>query len=47
MWEAGIWDSLKVVQTYLKDAISIAGLIMSTECIAVRRKEYTRIFSII
>ncbi len=42
MWDAGVWDSLKVVQTYIKDAISIAGLVMSTECIAVRRKGYKR-----
>ena len=42
MWDAGIWDSLKVVQTYIKDAISIAGLVMSIECIAVRKKDYKR-----
>ncbi len=46
MWAAGIWDSLKVVQTYLKDAISIAGLVMSTECIAVRKKSYTRMLRV-
>ena len=42
MHEAGIWDSLKVIQTYLKDSVSIASLVTSVECIAVRKKEYTR-----
>lgn len=40
MIEAGIIDPTKVVITALKDAVSIAGLILTTECIMVEENEF-------
>lgn len=40
MIEAGILDPTKVVITALKDAASIAGLILTTECIMVEENEF-------
>lgn len=40
MIEAGIIDPTKVVISALKDAVSIAGLILTTECIMVEENEF-------
>jgi chaperonin GroEL len=40
MIEAGIIDPTKVVITALKDAVSISGLILTTECIMVEENEF-------
>jgi chaperonin GroEL (HSP60 family) len=40
MVNAGIVDSLKVVQTYLSDSVSLSGMILSTECLVVKEKSY-------
>jgi len=36
----GVVDSFKVVQTYLKDSVSLSGLILATECMIVKEKNY-------
>jgi chaperonin GroEL (HSP60 family) len=41
MVEEGILDSRLVVQTYLQDAVTLAGLLLTTEVLVVRQKEYT------
>ena len=40
MMEEGIIDSFKVVKTYLSDAVSLAGLILATEVLVVKQKNY-------
>ena len=39
MIEAGIIDPTKVTRTALQNAASIAGLLLTTECVVVERKE--------
>lgn len=39
MFKAGIVDPTKVVRTALQDAASIAGLLITTECAIVEKKE--------
>jgi len=41
MIEVGIVDSLQVVQTYLQDAVSLSGMLLTTECLVVKEKKYT------
>jgi len=41
MIEMGIVDSLQVVQTYLQDSISLAGMLLTTECLVVKDRQYT------
>ena len=38
MVEEGIVDSLQVVQTYLQDSVSLAGMLLTTECLVVKEK---------
>ena len=38
--DAGVIDSQMVVQTYLQDAVSLAGLLLTTECLVVKEKSY-------
>lgn len=38
--EDGVVDSLQVVQTYLQDAVSLAGMLVTTECLVVKEKNY-------
>ena len=40
MVEEGIVDSLQVVQTYLSDAVSLAGMLLTTETLIVKEKDY-------
>ena len=41
MMDSGIIDSLNVIKVILEDAISLAGMIITTECILVKEKNYT------
>lgn len=41
MVEAGIVDSLLVVQTYLQDAVTLAGMLLTTEAVIYKEKAYT------
>jgi chaperonin GroEL len=40
MMDRGIYDSFSVVRTVLEDAVSLAGMIVTTECILVKEKDY-------
>ncbi len=40
MVEEGVVDSLQVVQTYLQDSVSLAGMLLTTECLVVKEKNY-------
>ena len=40
MVETGVVDSLQVVQTYLQDSVSLAGMLLTTECLVVKEKNY-------
>ena len=40
MVEEGIVDSQQVVQTYLQDAVTLSGMVLSTECLVVKEKNY-------
>ena len=41
MMDAGIIDSLNVIKVILQDAISLAGMVITTECIVIKEKNYT------
>lgn len=41
MVESGIVDSLLVVQTYLQDAVTLSGMLLTTEAIVYKEKAYT------
>lgn len=41
MMDSGIYDSFNVIKVILEDAISLAGMIITTECILVKEKSYT------
>lgn len=38
--DSGIVDSFTVVQTYLTDAVSLSGMLLTTEALVVRDKSY-------
>jgi chaperonin GroEL len=40
MMDRGIYDSLNVVKVILEDSVSLAGMVVSTECILVKEKSY-------
>ena len=40
MMDEGIYDSLNVVKVVLEDAVSLASMIITTECILVKEKGY-------
>lgn len=40
MMDAGIYDSYNVIKVILEDAVSLAGMIITTECILVKEKSY-------
>lgn len=40
MIEEGVVDSQQVVQTYVQDAVTLAGMLLTTECLVVRTKSY-------
>ena len=41
MMEAGIYDSLNVIKVILEDSVSLASMVITTECILVKQKSYT------
>ena len=40
MIDRGIYDSYSVVKVLLEDSVSLAGMIVTTECILVKQKSY-------
>lgn len=40
MMDRGIYDSFNVIKVLLEDSVSLAGMVMSTECILVKEKSY-------
>jgi len=40
MMDEGIIDSFNVVKVILEDSVSLAGMVMTTECILVKEKNY-------
>ena len=46
MVDAGIVDSFNVIRTILQDSVSIAGMLLTTECLVVKEKSYERKFHI-
>lgn len=42
MAEAGVVDSFAVVKTILQDSVSLAGMLITTECLVVKDKTYER-----
>lgn len=40
MIEAGVVDSLQVVQTYLQDSVTLSGMLLTTECLVIKEKNY-------
>jgi chaperonin GroEL (HSP60 family) len=43
MIEAGIIDSFTTIKTAIEDAVSVASLIITTECIVYKEVDYERI----
>jgi len=41
MMDRGLYDSFNVVKVVLEDSVSLAGMVVSTECILVKEKNYT------
>jgi len=41
MVDRGIYDSYEVIRTLLQDSISLASMVITTECILVKEKSYT------
>jgi chaperonin GroEL len=39
MFEAGIIDPKKVTRVAIENAVSVVGMIMTTECMVVNKKE--------
>ena len=40
MMDRGIYDSYNVIKVILQDSISLAGMVITTECILVKEKSY-------
>lgn len=40
MMDRGLYDSFNVVKVVLEDSVSLAGMVVSTECILVKEKSY-------
>lgn len=40
MIDAGIYDSYNVIKTVLEDSVSLASMVLTTECILVKEKSY-------
>lgn len=38
MIDAGVVDSYNVIKTILQDSVSLAGLLITTECLVVKEK---------
>lgn len=46
MMDKGIFDSFNVVKVILQDSVSLAGILLTTECMVVKEKPYTRKYQI-
>jgi len=44
MVESGVVDSYSVVKSILQDSVSLAGMLITTECLVVKDKNYERKF---
>ena len=42
MVESGVVDSFAVIKTLLQDSVSLAGMLITTECLVVKDKSYER-----
>ena len=42
MVESGVVDSYSVVKSILQDSVSLAGMLITTECLIVKDKNYER-----
>lgn len=42
MVDEGIVDSLNVIKSILMDAVSLVGMLITTECLVVKEKNYER-----
>jgi chaperonin GroEL len=42
MVESGVVDSFAVIKTILQDSVSLAGMLITTECLVVKDKSYER-----
>lgn len=42
MVESGVVDSFSVVKSILQDSVSLAGMLITTECLVVKDKNYER-----
>ena len=42
MIESGVVDSFTVVKSILQDSVSLAGMLITTECLVVKDKNYER-----
>lgn len=42
MVESGVVDSFAVIKTILQDSVSLAGMLITTECLVVKDKTYER-----
>ena len=40
LMDRGVYDSLNVIKVILEDSISLAGMVITTECILVKEKNY-------
>ena len=40
LMDRGVYDSFNVIKVILQDAISLAGMVITTECILVKEKNY-------
>ena len=41
LMDVGIYDSCNVIKVILQDSISLAGMVITTECILVKEKSWT------
>ena len=42
MVESGVVDSYSVIKSILQDSVSLAGMLITTECLVVKDKNYER-----
>ena len=38
MVDSGVVDSLNVIKTVLQDSVSLAGMLLTTECLVIKEK---------
>lgn len=42
MVESGVVDSYSVIKSILQDSVSLAGMLITTECLVIKDKNYER-----